>query len=341
MTKKNNNTQMKTFKYIAFCALSVLTFSSCMDELKQGLDFNAAVDLSTAQIVNDTIFVKKDSLVTFNFTGNPSNIVFYSGEVGKDYKLKGQTEIASSTIDSCFLKFDASATGTNAVVANTLSLRISDRYTGLIGSTVIASYLKDSLDVRDLATYGWADSTAACGFPIATAVVKSVKVNMMNYLSKRICLQFRYQTNQNTQVQAGWALANLKFVIYPRGQKPVEVPSSLLNFRWIDVLYSNHYSSTSTGSTGCWNKTNLSLITMSSSSIGKPLNEDYLINDPYMINSIVPNTGEAVKTTMNNLLPYTYKYTTAGVYTATFVAVNQNFIDKGQEKIVKLIVKVQ
>ena len=332
---------MKTIKYFVLCSLLAFIFTACRDEFKPTLSFAATVDKSTALLINDTIFVKKDSLINFNFTGNPSNIVFYSGETGEDYKSKDLTQLPISQIDSCYLKFDAMASGTNAVVANTLSLRISNNYNGLIASTLTPNYLKDSLDVRDVVNYGWSDSTTACGFPISTNVLKSVKLNMMNYLGKGTCLQFRYLTNQNTQVQPGWSIANLKFVIYQHGQLPQEVLASRLNFKWIDVLYSNHYSSSNTSGTGCWNKTNPALITMSASSIGKPLNEDYLINDPFIINGVAPSVGVAVKNMTNNLASYSYKYSKTGVYTVTFVATNQNYIDNGQQKLVNLIIKVQ
>ena len=335
---------MKTLKYITLkhatlCSLVLLILSSCMTELKQELTFGATVNTATAQLVKDTIVVKKDSTFSFNFTGNPQNIVFYSGEDGLDYKSINTTEIPVSQIDSCFLKFDVTPTGTNSVIPNTLSLLLSDNFTGLTNGS---SYLTDSTNIRNNSSlFTWADSTLACGFPTTSGVKKSVKMNMMKYMSKRVCFQFKYQTIQNTIVQPSWTIANLKFVRYQKGKLPVEMLAANLGLISFDILYKSYAYAPYSQNPGTWDKkTNTANIVMSSTPIGKPMNEDYLINSPILLNAFTPSTGIVVKNLSNNLADYSYKYSSTGIYNVTFVASNENFLDNGQQKLVTFVVKV-
>lgn len=322
---------MKKNKFIILSAAIFLFLQSCSDGTNNNLVFNVK---TTAEIVNDTLVVKKDSVINFMFEGNPENIVFFSGETERDFQSFNKTQIPSTEFDSCFLNFEAKATGEIGTIENTLSFFISENYTGLIGT----NYALDSTAMRSGTLYSWADLTAACGFPTESGVTKPIKLNMMDYLSKRISMQFKYQTNQNIKTQPAWAITNLKFVLYQKAKTAVEVPAATVGFRALDII--NSVKPYATSGVGVWNKSAPANISIASTAIDIPTNEDYLVSNPYIINTITPSKGVTVKNTTNNLIPFTYKYTTVGVYTLTLVATNIGLNGISQQKLVTYSVKV-
>ena len=166
---------------------------------------------------------------------------------------------------------------------------------------------------------------------------------MMKYMSKRICFQFKYVTvlPSDSLAQPSWKIVNLKFVRYQKGKAPVETLAANMGLVAFDILYPSYAYAPLSKNPGSWDKkTNPASIVMTSTAAKMSRNEDYLINSPIMLNAFNPSNGVVVKNTTNNLAPYSYKYTAAGIYTLTFVASNENFIDKGQQKLVTFVVKV-
>lgn len=332
---------MKTTKYIFSLLLLALVFSSCENPLLEKMVFNVQVDNTTINaIVKDTIIVKKGVPVNFNFSGNAQFISFFSGETGSEYFYYNTSVIPVNQFDSCFLKFDVTPVGTDSAhIANTLSLSISDNFPGLFGIASIPAYSKDSANMYNTKDYVWTDLTAQCGFPVATGVKKSVKVNAMSMLSKNICLKFRYKTHLNDTIQPKWTIANLKFVRYQKGKTAVEVPASALTFKQFDIL--NTGTPYGVAGAGVWSKSNPVNMFINSSLSRSALNEDYLISTPTIINPVTtPSTGALVKNISVDVKNYAYTYLTKGVYYATFSATNANYLDNGQFRQVDFIIKV-
>ncbi len=330
---------MKNYSLIALYSLVAVFFSSCENELKDKLAFNAKVNPATANaIINDTIVVKKDSALSFLFEGNPQFISFFSGEAGNDYKYHNVTEIPAGDIDSCRLKFDVVPTGTAGTIGNTLSLYISDNYTGRIGAQTDS--LKFSADSALIKQSTWTNLSALCAFPTTTATTKSVSLDMMSYLSKRIALQFKYQTTSNVEAQPKWEIKNLKYVLYPKGKAAIEYLAASLGFKQFDLLFPQRKAAYATSGAGVWSVGTPTNLNIASTAAGKPLNEDYLLSDPVKLNVQTPGTGVSVKSISAGITPYSCIYTAVGTYNATFVGSTGNFLDDGQQKTVSFIIKV-
>ena len=335
---------MKKYNIIILISVVGLLLSSCSNELKAPLVFDAKADAATTIIkgVNaaaDTLVVKKATTLNFNFEGNPQFISFFSGEAGKEFMYFNVSSIPVSEFDSCFLKFDVTPTGVDGTIENTLSLLISDKFPGIAGIAATPLFAKDSANIRNKQDYGWNDLSSACQFPTTSATKKSVKLDMMPYLSKNIALQFKYLTTRNDVDQPKWTIANLKFVRYQKRKAAVEVLASALAFRPFDILNSTNAYAVS--GAGVWSKSNPVNLFINATVAGNPMNEDYLTSTPTLINPVATaSTGALVKNLSVDVTTFSTSYAAKGIYTATFSATNVNYMDDGQYKQVSFIVKV-
>jgi len=329
---------MKNNNIIVLISMVALLFSSCSNELTTPLVFNVKVD-NTVTMVNDTINVKKGTPILFNFEGNPQFISYFSGETGKEYIYYNTTVIPASEFDSCWLKFDVTPLGIDGNIDKTLFLSVSDIFPGISGTASAPAFSNDSANFRNAKNFNWVDLTSACQLPTTSGVTKSVKLDMMSFLSKKIALQFKYQTAKNDVDQPKWTIANLKIVRYQKGKAAVEILSSALGFKQFDILdRTNAYA---VSGAGVWSKSNPVNMFMNTTTAGNPLNEDYLVSLPTLINpSTTASKGDLVKNLSVDVKSFKYTYATKGVYKATFSATNANYLDSGQYKQVSFLVKV-
>lgn len=329
---------MEKFKSLIIISIISLFLFSCKSELTAPLVFNVKIDNATV-VVNDTLVVKKDTPLNFTFEGNPQFISYYSGETGKEFAYYNTSVIPVSEFDSCLLKFDVTPNVVDGNIENTLSLFISDKFPGISGISSTPDFAKDSANIRNSKEYNWTDLTTACQFPRTNNTKVSVKLDMMPFMSKNICFKFRYQTVRNDVDQPKWTVANLKIIRYQHGKVPFEIPASSLAFRQFDIL--NKTSAYAVFGAGVWSKSNPANIFINSTLAGNPLNEDYLISTPIMINPLLTaSTGDLVKNLSVYVDRYSYTYRTKGIYAATFLASNVNYSDNGQYKQVSFVVKV-
>ena len=329
---------MKKFNIIVLSTIVALLFNSCNNELTTALVFNVKVDKAMT-ILNDTIIVKKATPLLFNFEGNPQFISYFSGETGKEYIYYNTTVIPTSEFDSCFLKFDVTPLGVDGNIDNTLFLSVSDKFPGILGIASAPAFSNDSANIRNAKNFNWVDLTTACQFPTTSGVKKSVKLDLMPLLSKNIALQFKYLTTKNDVDQPKWTIANLKIVRYQKGKAAVEILASALGFRQFDIL--NQATAYAVAGAGVWSKSNPVNIYMNTTVAGNPLNEDYLVSLPTLINPVTSaSKGDLVKNLSVDVKSYSYTYLTKGIYRATFSATNANYLDQGQYKQVSFIVKV-
>ena len=331
---------MRKYNFILMISIFSLILSSCDNALTEKLVFDAKVDSATADtIIKDTIFVRKATPVSFKFSGNPQFISYFSGEPGNEYKYYNVTSIPINEFDSCFLKFDITPVGIDGNIDNTLFLLISDKFSGISGSASTPAFSTDSTNIRNKKDYNWTDLTPLCMFPTVSTTKKSVKLDMMSYLGKNISLKFKYLTTRNDMDQPKWTIANLKFVRYQKGKTPVELLSQALAFKPFDIL--NSATAYSVSGPGVWSKSNPTNMYINTTLAGNPVNEDYLVSTPTMINPLTTtSTGALVKNLSVDVTSFSYTYTSKGIYTATFSATNVNYMDSGQYKQVSFIIKV-
>ena len=124
---------MKTNRFILL-GIILSAFVACDDGLDKDISVAGVTVTENENVVREgaILNVKKGETVTFNFSGDPDNIVFYSGEEGHNYDYRNRTTIEEKQIVSSKLSLKLTASyGNNSIYDNLLNLYISDSFTGL------------------------------------------------------------------------------------------------------------------------------------------------------------------------------------------------------------------
>lgn len=272
--------------------LFVIVISSCSKKLDlKHLSFEATAD-------KDTI-TTSDSAI-FNFTGNPDIISFYSGEVGKRYEFRDRVADSGSNLQ---LKFtSATTTATNGI----LSLLISNNFNSTFNAAGVGA-----------AT--WMDITNRATLATGTAAVSSGVISLADFAQQRkpVFLAFRSIAAAGA-VQKKWTItslmlnhvlpdstytiANMTATAPSPGWKSVDVKNPLVN--WTASL----------------------VITGATTAAAAVETEDWIIMGPIDLSRVLPDAGTPLKngTEGMNKFPFSYKYRTAGTYSAVFFVSNVN-----------------
>ena len=299
----------------------IFAFGSCENDLKQPVKFEVTASTAAGTLSGSAFSVAPGTPVTFNFTGDPDFITFFSGENGHEYSKINLFEIPVSEITST-LKFTAKPQ--YGVVTNTLKVFLSTNFTGLRGLPVTNKQTDSLAIVKEK----WIDITDACGLPTASNATSNAEIALKDYLGKKLTLAFRYKPEQNTAVQPTWIITNLRIENQTAAAVSV-LPASMMGFKALDMFSSNTYKND--GGAGVWDLRNIARTTsdpeirIASSPAGSPINEDWLISNPIVINSRPGDKGLAIKKVSDDLPAYTYTFNTAGTYVVTFVARNANY----------------
>lgn len=309
----------------------LLSFSACESELDKKVEFNIHPTSQGAVIDGDILIVSKSEPVVFHISGNPDFISFYSGEAGHEYSKRNQTEIPIDEITST-LKFTGFAQ--YGVIPNTMSVYLSTSFSGLIGKGNKAA---DSLRIEQ---NDWIDITALCNLPTTSNGTSDVEIPVDEYLGKRLTIAFLYHTTQNASTQPTWEIRDLKIVNTETktGQKS-ELPATSMGFNPFDMYVIGDLAYNSGTGPGIWN-TNATRLRISSSPAGNPMNKDWIISMPFVINSRQVDKGVGIKTITDNVVEsYSYTYQKEGVYTVTFVGSNAN-VEHISESVKNITIKV-
>lgn len=323
---------MRKNKIIVLFSLALLSLSSCSDELDKKLEMDVWATALNSQMIGDTLVVSKDEPITFNIAGNPDFITFFSGEAGREYSKRNQTEIPLEEIASAELKFTAFAQ--YGIVPNTMNVFLSTSYEGMFG---VGNKKADSLRIEETA---WIDITEQCKLPTASNGTSNVVIPLDEYLGKRLTIGFLYDPKQNTSTQPTWEIQNLNVVNESKitGLK-TQIPAMTLGFNAFDMYASEDVAYVSGTGPGIWGITSARL-RISSSGAGNPINKDWMITKPFIINSRIPDSGVGIKNIANNALQtYNYTYQSPGVYVVTFIARNSN-IEHSSEIVREVILKI-
>lgn len=327
----------KTIFILSF--FSLLLCTGCENELEKEVSLDVSVTADGMTKLGDTIVVSKSTSVTFNFSGEPDFISFYSGEVGYTYKYINRTELSIEDID-CKLKFDAFAQ--YGTIPGTLKVYLATGF----GRLTQDKYT-DSLKVLNT---NWVDISDLCNLPtVSSTNAISSAVSLNDYLADSVVVAFCYKPLSNATTQPTWSVQNLLIEnTLKQNGSVTTVPAVSMGFTPFDfhanpsVAYLFYKSGLFPANKGVWNDntaTTTPRFNIQSSAAGADLNLDWLISSPLKLNSCLPDVGIAVKTTTVALDSYTYQYKDKGVYDVTFVATNGN-MDHFSRVIKNLVIKV-
>ncbi|HTN21790.1 MAG TPA: DUF5017 domain-containing protein [Pelobium sp.] len=300
-------------KKIFIFPVLLMILASCNKKEVTELSFNAKTE-KTGYHVGDT--------VNFNISGNPEQLVFFSGEEGHKYTYKDRTTAESDLIT---LEFATNRRyGSDAQQPQSFRLFASQKFNGQYEATSI-NESQDWTDITPAFTLSGIqsnDATYASSGVVNLTTLSSLGFNLDKSLP--IYFAFRYKGVTGFTQPRWWVnkfdikttttdgQVLLVADIAAAGWTPVKVlPSSPVN--WVfgsDKILKYQGGGGTTGS-----------------------NEVWAVSNALNLTKVQPDAGVALKNMATRLDTYSYIFTKAGTYTVTFVASNVNIY--GESKVIK------
>lgn len=287
---------MKTCSIFLF---SIILFS-CTKMKVDAPDFTVTTGTATYNI-GDT--------VKFLFTGNPENIVFYSGEPGFNYNYRNRT-----TGDG-IAQLNFTSHQQNMGEINTLSLLASTDFNGVADLDGITK--ATWIDITNRATL----STGADKTPSG-----SVDLTDLAALNKPVYFAFRYRGyNHATLKQPTWFIRTFNVLnLLPDGKSSTNGSIDKMGWASCNIQNPTVGWTITTGS----NTATLSINGTGSGST-KDDNDDWIISRSFDLKEVTPDPGLSLRSLSTVAITgYNYIYTKSGTYTATFVAFNNSVNDQ-------------
>ena len=326
---------MKLNKFLIAAGIASLALVSCENELSPDVALN--VNVATQEGVSfdgQTITVKKGTPVTFNFSGDPDFITFYSGEDGKKYQYRERVTVDENEIKSSTLKF--TLTPQYGKPANILTMYISDDFPGMDKSNFEA----DSTLVEK---HDWQVLIPQSEFPEAVKA-ESFEVDLKSYLGKRVAIAICYRGQDNTAAQSRFTFNNMQIVNEMTSGQQTALTANSFGFTPLNMLHRHNladqkgmtanraYGTVTNNTSGIWNFKDMNAFFIHSSNANTELKYSWLVSNLLVVNACTPDAGTGLKNTTQSLDMYSYTYENPGTYTATFVATNGNY--KQQKSVV-------
>jgi len=285
-------------KNILIACLAALSFTACKKIKVEAPSFDVTTAKTTYK-VGDTVL--------FNFIGNPDLITVYQGVPGADYTNRTRTT-ADGTPNFNFTSYIQ-----NAGEANTLRVMISTNFNG-------------NYDAAGIAAATWTDITSSATLSTGTDNTASGTIDLTPYkvAGKSTYIAYKYVGyNHATLKQPTWTIRtfNVNNVL---ANGLVSVVSAVAQIGWKAVDIKNPTVFWSTPATG---QASINGTVLGSTADD---NEDWIISRPLNLSAVTPDAGLGLKNGSTYLPNYSYKYTTAGTYTATFIARNTS-VDESAE----------
>lgn len=276
------------------------------------------LDDPALEVSADKTTIKAGESLTFKFEGSPQMLSFYSGEFLKDYNYVTN----SRTLKNCYLSF-SSATVAAIQQANQLAVLVSADFDG-----------KYAIDNIKAAT--WVDITNRFALANNATVTPSTEADIMDLAvaGRPLYLAFRYITRSQTEflTASDW---NISAVLLKSKFDNEEV--TLMDYGSGSNFSVFSYGNKQAGRS-LVNATTIEFKGNSTAAIKEEYTEDWGISRAIYIN---PNDLGNDKATPLKLFreakkeSYTYTYSKAGTYTATFIAETNNVY--GNKKVVRQI----
>lgn len=354
---------MQNSKYhiITSIVLTIL-LTSCHSLLDKPVSMEiTALANGTCYMPGDTVTVNEGEQVTFRFSESPDFVTFFSGEPDHEYKFRTRTRLSVNDLASCTLTFGLAIRKNYPDLAE-IHVYISDEFEGLSGS----DFISDSTMVEKHLKEGkWIDLVAPEDLPKERQdnTYTYYEIDLSDYLNVNPVLAFYYKglprmVNGVPQDkgQPGLAIGSFyltltqkngkTFTKYPKemGFLPLNMKNRLNYADQEGALIDKAYGSASGWVPGLWdlrswNTGKAGSAYLHNSAVNSGWKYEWLISEPLILDTCLPDTGISIKGYTETLNSYSYTYPTAGIYTSTFIGKNIN-MDACHEKIQPVIVKV-
>ncbi|MCS3801651.1 DUF5017 domain-containing protein [Niastella sp. OAS944] len=279
---------MLTIKYIIPFALG-LAIISCSKRDR--------VDAPAFDVFTSSTTYKAGDTINFEFTGDPQNIVFWSGMPGSVYEYKDRL---FTTGNKLLIKFN---TYQQFGIRNNLSVLVSNDFNG-------------TYDTTNVKKATWTDITSRATLSSGADQTQSGTLDMSEFTNgnKSVTLAFRYITTA-IQSQNRWVVRTFN-ADNQAADGSVTSMATMATAGWKAVDFKNPAA--------VWSITSAQLLLQGSATA---LDDDWVLTKSFNPTAVSPDKGVAIKNITVNLNKYVAAgvYTKPGTYKAVFEATNGSY----------------
>lgn len=294
-------------KNMILLALAITSIAGCKKELSRGdADFTVITEKTTLNL-GDT--------AKFSFGGNPDEITFYSGEVGKRYEFRGRTSAEGTSV----LTFRTQRLN-GGVQPNSLGLMISSDFAGVVSNDATTT-------VQNITKASWTDITSRAALATSPTAVSSGNVNLTDFASqdKPVFIAFKYMGAAGS-IQNRWYIDLFSLRNNLADGTSYEIAnntySNTATVNYGVSTYSPSFVSYAVQNTFTWtfNASSFAINGAATVAAATSQSEAWLIMGPLDLKRVTPDVGEGIKTASQktSTIKYTYKYPAKGTYNAVF-----------------------
>jgi hypothetical protein len=299
-----------------------LALFSCERQDVQAPQFDVQVDSTTYKVGQE---------ITFKFSGNAQNIIFWSGEKGKNYAYRNRT--SEKGIVQTFTFVSQAGAGTQN---DNLSVLVSTDFSGTYDSTSVYKATWKDITTRAILS---PTTTSAAGASKWSGLVNILDVDTLN---KPVYFAFKYKSAANGLIPRQWTITT-------------DTITNTLADGTINKVVQGFQSTWFTGinmndSTYQWRvspaRTSMKFGNFAQTlapPAGAPANEDWAISAPIKLNTVLLVDYGTPVTSISTLSPssiYKYIFKTAGTYKVVFYAFNAD-INTKKEVVKELTIVVK
>lgn len=273
-------------------------------------------------------FSTKDT-VLFKFIGDPNQITFYSGEIGKRYDYINR--ITAPGIPQ--LQF--STVRANGTQANSLALLVTSDFKGVAAKTIAGVFTRDTTGTNaNIYAATWTDITSRAVLSTGAASATSSGIIDLSGFSKGqpIYIAFKYNAVAGS-IQNKWTITSLALNnVLPDGSSytiaSLNGPTSAIT-NYGNSTYGPGWAVSFDPAKNLNNygwvytdKTSLVVAGAGTAATATANAEAWAIMGPIDLTRVTPDIGVNIKSITNKLVVYPYNYPVAGTYNAVFVSGN-------------------
>lgn len=294
---------LKDIRHLITAACFALVVSGC----------DKAVDAPDFDVTTSATTYKKGEPITFNISGNPDVITFYSGEQGKKYAYANRDSLSGKLL----LQFSTFAQNAGTQ-DNSLKIMYSTDFKGAYNAAGISAATWNDLTSRFTLSSG-ADNVASGQVDLSSVVPMNGPV----YFAFR-----KRDENSATQKPRGWTVRSFQLSLMSPEDNVSYPVAELTTAGWtaVDVLNTTYKWAINLTATP-------PSLVIGGGNLNTPANEDWVITKVLYPNAIKPDPALAIKGVDTRLETYSYTFANPGVYKVVFVGSNMNL--DGEKKVIK------
>ena len=299
-------------------ALLLMSVPGCtQNDILYEVDYTVTLDPSNTYVAGEP--------VTFNFTGEVDNILFYSGETGSEYQYRDRYSIDTDLIESATLNLTIQP----RYGKGSLEVWYTDSFTGLDGSDGEADRsLLDSME--DGGMEGWTQITVWDeDNPETSLTERSVSIDVTDAL-ENFAMAFLWDHEgvdvATTTQRHYYVNGDVTIVAEDYGT----ISTDLGEFSWTTVMMNEeiedpYHKNDGNGSIVLNGNQDIYFNGCAAGALTYAL-KGWCVSSPMTLNSVSNDEGTVIKNMQNYMTSYSYTYGEPGTYTAVFVGRNYNYL---------------